>query len=164
MHTQLCQILSFYGPFSGAGAGEDYWDFWKKDCDTLLCSLVLVRILPPILEGRKQISAAVKVIEQAELFWPFWKIPRDIQKFRTTIKAGCSMLTETGDRIGSKADGDISSLSFAATSPKELRWKWSSIFYSLFLQPDLTWRCALMQLCSDKVTNSRKSQKIRGSE
>lgn len=112
MHTQLCQILSFYGFFfRDRGRGRSL-RLLQKGCDTSLCSLVIARILPPLSGGRKQLSAAVKVIEQAELFWPSWEISRDSQKFKATIKAECSMLTGTRDRIGSKADAGISSLFF----------------------------------------------------
>lgn len=85
--AKFCPFMFFYRDW-GRGRGRSL-RLLQKGCNTSLCSLVIVSILPPLLGGRKQLSAAVKVIEQAELLWPFWKTPGDSQKFKATIKAGC---------------------------------------------------------------------------
>lgn len=166
IHTFVCMhgfakyCLLFF--FRDRGRGRSL-KLLQKSCDTRLCSLVIVSILPPILEGRKQLPVAMKVIEQAELFWPFWKISRDSQKFKTTIKAGCRMLTERGERIGSKEDSDISSL-FLLLQPALGNWDGSEVPSSTvslpaarLLREDVLW-CSFIQERWQTTENYRRSE------
>lgn len=66
---KYCSFLLFF--FSRDEVRGRSLRLLQKSCDTSLGSLVIVSILPPLFEGRKQLSVDVKVIEQAELFWPF---------------------------------------------------------------------------------------------
>lgn len=79
--------------------GEElFTDIIQKDQTLSHQKFVIVSIVPPLSEGKKQLPVAGRVIQQAEHFWPLWKTPRDRQKFRITMKAACVTLREPGLR------------------------------------------------------------------
>lgn len=135
MHTQLCQYCPFIF-FQGLGQGK----IIETSAKRLWYLTVFFSHCQHSPSPFRRKEAIVCSCESHWTGWALLALLKNIQgqpKVQGNNKGRCSMLTETGDRIGSKAGGDISSLFFATTSPRELRWKWSINCCSPSLQPDL---------------------------